>query len=89
MRTPLSRGFTVIWMPGAGDPGARVRAVGMYGGGGEAGESRPDFCGGCCAGRLKRPRYTCYEVMHVPTIPHRELRNNSAEILRRVQAGDT
>lgn len=36
--------------------GARVRAVGVYGrGGGEAGESRPDSCGGCCAGRLKRP----------------------------------
>ncbi len=27
--------------------------------------------------------------MHVPTIPHRELRNNSAAILRRVQAGET
>ena len=27
--------------------------------------------------------------MRVPTIPHRELRSNSAEILRRVQAGET
>lgn len=34
-------------------------------------------------------RYACYEVMAVFTITHRELRNNSASILRRVQAGET
>ena len=34
-------------------------------------------------------RYTYYEVMAVSTITHRELRNNSASILRRVQAGET
>ena len=33
--------------------------------------------------------YACYEVMAVSTITHRELRNNSASILRRVQAGET
>lgn len=33
--------------------------------------------------------YGCYEMMTVTTIAHRELRNNSADILRRVQAGET
>ena len=73
---------------GSRRPGARSGCV-REGGGGEAGGLCPDSCGGCCAGWLKRPCYTCYGVMHVPTIPHRELRNNSAEILRRVQAGET
>lgn len=71
--------------------GARVRAVGVYRREAAArreGRARIPAVD-AAPGRLKRPCYTCYEVMRVPTIPHRELRNNSAEILRRVQAGDT
>ena len=69
--------------------GARVRAVGVYGREAAArreGRARIPAVD-AAPGRLKRPCYICYEVMRVPTIPHRELRNNSAEILRRVQAG--
>jgi prevent-host-death family protein len=33
--------------------------------------------------------YDCYGGARVTTIPHRELRNRSSEVLRRVQAGET